>query len=502
MRETQAQGRTCDYDVIVVGGGISGLLSALVLGKRGKRVLLIEKDEYLGGNCNSYRVDGFQVDTGPHAITSLQKGPLRVLMDKYFDYIPNFVDYGRYYVRTPDGIKHVPSNLREFAMFDPLPRKDRLMLSQALTKALTLATFGTDMSKESIYSCLPRHLSEDTYSFVDTISYFLSGKSMKETSVYRVLYGSSFVRDSMIYDDAEQPPTDQPEQLTGPPAGQLAWQLAELTGQLTELTGQLTGQLRGQLGEQLTNITTLGRLVTNRNNHTQAYPMGGLKTLTDSVLYSLPDNVKIMTDTPVKRILTDDQGAHGVSTDEESYSANAIVYSGFARDLPLMTDNLPNDYLCDLRMIDQAKSLCIWLGLSRKLKEFAYIGSEIWFKEKAYWAMPISNYSRTIAPKGKQLVGFMFVIENSVKSETMRAWETIHNVFPDIERHIEMVHYQVTIPEKASVTVDGYIPDVRTPITNLYLVGTDAASESMGITRAAYSVIDLLKYMGEDGCLV
>ncbi len=61
-----------------------------------------------------------------------------------------------------------------------------------------------------------------------------------------------------------------------------------------------------------------------------------------------------------------------------------------------------------------------------------------------------------------------------------------------------MVHYQVTTPEKAAVSIDGYIPDVRTPVPNLYLVGTDAAAESMGITRAAYSVIDLLKCMRED----
>ena len=163
-----------------------------------------------------------------------------------------------------------------------------------------------------------------------------------------------------------------------------------------------------------------------------------------------------------------------------------------------MINDLPADYRALLGRIDQAKSLCIWLGLSQQMKEFDYTGSEVWFKEKAYWAMPISNYSQGIAPKGKQLVGFMFVVEDSVKSERDRAWETIHRVFPDIEKYIEMVHYQVTTPEKAAVSIDGYIPDVRTPVPNLYLVGTDAAAESMGITRAAYSVIDLLKCMRED----
>jgi phytoene dehydrogenase-like protein len=450
------------YDAIVVGAGISGLLSALALGKHGKNVLVLEKSGHVGGNCNSYCVDGFWVDTGPHAITHLHKGPLRMLMDEYFDYIPAFVDYGTYYIRTPAGIRSIPSNLREFVTFDVLPRKDRLMLSQALTKALTLSTFGIDTSKMSIYSCMPRHLSKTTYDFVDTIAYFLSGKSMKDTSVYRVLYGSSFVRDSAMYETADQPITDQ-------------------------------------LAEQITNITGIRRLITNKTAHAQAYPRGGLKVLLNSVLHSLPDNVEIRTNTCVDRILSEDGVVCGVSTDDESYDAEIVIHSGFAKDLPALLEDLPPGYLQDLGRIDQALSMCIWLGLSQQMKEFDYTGSEIWFQEKAYWAMPISNYSSTIAPKGKQLVGFMFVVEDSVKREKERAWETLHRAFPDIEKYIEMTHYQVTTPEKAAVSINGYIPDVRTPLKNLYLVGTDAAAESMGITRAAYSVLDLIKCLKEDG---
>jgi len=51
-----------DYDVVVIGAGISGLLSALALSKEGKRVLVLEKEGYLGGVCRSYEVDGYYVD--------------------------------------------------------------------------------------------------------------------------------------------------------------------------------------------------------------------------------------------------------------------------------------------------------------------------------------------------------------------------------------------------------------------------------------------------------
>jgi phytoene dehydrogenase-like protein len=69
---------------------------------------------------------------------------------------------------------------------------------------------------------------------------------------------------------------------------------------------------------------------------------------------------------------------------------------------------------------------------------------------------------------------------------------------PGIENYIEMTHYQLTIPEKAAVTINGFFAGTRSPIKNLYLAGTDTDKRSMGVTRAAYSALELLKAMKED----
>lgn len=464
-----------DYDTIVVGGGISGLLSALVISRHGKKVLVLEKDDIVGGNCNSYMVDGFQVDTGPHAITHLREGPLRRLMDEYFTYLPFFVDYGHYYVRTDKGLTKIPSNIKDFVTFDVLPRKDRLLLSQALTKALTQMTFGMLDEKQPVYDFLPRGLSPDTYDFVNAIAYFLSGKSMQETSVSRVLYGSSFVRDSVsvdIFNEEEVLPD---------------------TSYASVITDMLSKyQLRGHL-------SSLGRLATNKVAYAQAYPRGGLKSLLNAVLYSLPDTVQIKTGSRVCRILTDGEKAIGVVTDMDSYSSDSVVYTGFAKSLPLLV-SLPSEYLSDLSRIDQTLSLTIWLGLKEKMKELDYTGSEVWFRGGAYWAMPISNYDASLAPNGKQLVGFTFVIEekNDIESDKKNALDLIMKAVPGIENNIEMTHYQVTIPEKAAVTINGFFAGTRSPVKNLYMAGTDTDKRSMGVTRAAYSVLELLKAMKED----
>lgn len=70
-----------------------------------------------------------QVDTGPHAITQLRRGgPLTYLMDRYFDYIPAFVDYGNYFIRTERGLRDVPTTLAGYLTLDILPGKDRLTI--------------------------------------------------------------------------------------------------------------------------------------------------------------------------------------------------------------------------------------------------------------------------------------------------------------------------------------------------------------------------------------
>ncbi len=464
-----------DYDVIIIGGGISGLLSALTLSRHGKSVLVLEKNNTVGGNCNSYMVDGFQVDTGPHAITHLREGPLRRLMDEYFSYVPVFQDYGTYYVRTEKGLTKIPSKIQDFVTFDVLPRKDRLLLSQALTKAMTLNTFGMLDCNKSVFEFLPKGLSRDTLNFVDAIAPFLSGRSMKETSVKRVLYGSSFVRDSVAEDIFKE----------------------ESEVNNSSYTSLITDRLsRYQLTSR---ISTLGRLATNKVAYAQAYPRGGLRSLLNSVLYSMPENVSIRTGSQVGEILTGDRGAAGVATDSDTYTADTIIYSGFVKTLPSLVP-LPSDFKEDISRIEQTLSLTIWLGLSQKMKEFDYTGSEVWFKNGAYWAMPISNYDPAIAPENKQLVGFTFVIDDkkNIESEKKRALDIIIKAVPGIENKIEMTHYQVIIPEKAAVTINGFIAGQRSPVENLYLVGTDTDSRSMGVTRAAFSVLELLRVMKED----
>ncbi len=54
-------------DVIVIGGGISGLSSAWFLGKKGFSVKLLEARNTAGGTLRSERLDGFLIEAGPNS---------------------------------------------------------------------------------------------------------------------------------------------------------------------------------------------------------------------------------------------------------------------------------------------------------------------------------------------------------------------------------------------------------------------------------------------------
>jgi phytoene dehydrogenase-like protein len=437
-------------------------------------------------------VDGYQVDTGVHAITHLKEGPLKRLMDNYFDYLPVFEDYGHYYVRTESSLIKVPSTLKDFVTFDVLPRKDRLLLSQTLTKAFTLSSFGIDLSKQSVYDVLPKNLSKDTYNFVDTMCVSLSGKSMRETSTQRVLSGSNFVRDSITQ--------EQFDAIIGKMESKKRQSAESILASI--LPYHLHASLQARMTRVTQPFTSLERLATNDVNDSQGYPRKGLKALLNAILYSLPETVEIKKECEVKSILVQDEKVSGVEADE-IYTSDMVIYTGFATETPRLIKDLPPEYVEDLKKIIHSKSLTIWLGLKEELPEFNYTGSEIWFKDFAYWATPISNYDPSLAPKGKQLIGFSFVIdENSNEEhELKKAYNTIFRALPNIEKYIDMQHEQAVIPEKAAVSINGKFADIRTPIKNLYVAGTDTDRRSMGITRASYSIIELLKILNEDGNL-
>jgi protoporphyrinogen oxidase len=56
--------------VVIAGAGVAGLTTAIELLRKGKQVLVLEKEEVPGGLCRSYRYGKFIFDIGPHRLFS------------------------------------------------------------------------------------------------------------------------------------------------------------------------------------------------------------------------------------------------------------------------------------------------------------------------------------------------------------------------------------------------------------------------------------------------
>ena len=62
--------KTSDHDRIgVVGGGLGGLAAACTLAARGYKVMLFERNEWLGGKAARLEAEGFRFDMGPTIVT-------------------------------------------------------------------------------------------------------------------------------------------------------------------------------------------------------------------------------------------------------------------------------------------------------------------------------------------------------------------------------------------------------------------------------------------------
>ncbi|MFU8826915.1 MAG: phytoene desaturase family protein [Brevefilum sp.] len=83
------------YDVIVVGGGASGLTAAAFLAKQGHATLLVEKEPHCGGLINSFIKDGFTFDGGIRALDNAGvMFPMLKQLGIEIDFVKNHISVG------------------------------------------------------------------------------------------------------------------------------------------------------------------------------------------------------------------------------------------------------------------------------------------------------------------------------------------------------------------------------------------------------------------------
>lgn len=78
-----------NYDYLIVGSGLFGSVFAHEATKRGKRCLVIEKREHIGGNCYTENIEGINIHKyGPHIFHTNNK--------RIWDYINQFAEFNNF----------------------------------------------------------------------------------------------------------------------------------------------------------------------------------------------------------------------------------------------------------------------------------------------------------------------------------------------------------------------------------------------------------------------
>ncbi|MFH0924435.1 MAG: FAD-dependent oxidoreductase [bacterium] len=68
------------YDVIIIGAGIGGLISGCYLVKYELKVLIVEQQKYPGGYCASFERNGYKFDVGVHYLGGVKTGFLNKIL--------------------------------------------------------------------------------------------------------------------------------------------------------------------------------------------------------------------------------------------------------------------------------------------------------------------------------------------------------------------------------------------------------------------------------------
>jgi protoporphyrinogen oxidase len=149
-----------DYDTIILGGGLTGLFVGYKLIKKGRKILIIEKSEELGGLLGSFETRGCPIEKYYHHVFKMDKNFIQLVKEldiEGFDW--NKSDLGFY----TDGEIHDMSTPFHLATFSPLKLSEKLQFVLLALRMKTSKDFKK-LDKITAKEWLIKNSSEGLYS--------------------------------------------------------------------------------------------------------------------------------------------------------------------------------------------------------------------------------------------------------------------------------------------------------------------------------------------------
>lgn len=168
------------FDILVIGGGLGGLVSALILAKEGYRVGLVEKNQQFGGNLQTFSRDKVIFDTGVHYIGGLAKGQNLYHYFKYLNILEDLslkrMDENGYDIITfdddPEEYKHAQGYQKfKESLLKQFPEEEQAIDTYCKKLQETCDSFTLyRMRPSETYQEKPEVLQEGIKDFIESIT--------------------------------------------------------------------------------------------------------------------------------------------------------------------------------------------------------------------------------------------------------------------------------------------------------------------------------------------
>lgn len=411
--------------VCIIGGGISGLCAAYYLSKKGIDISIFEKDSVFGGNCTSYSINGYTVDTGLHYPFYFNE------KDALFEI---YKDEKNLFVESVTPV--INKNYNEYGLFN---NRFNPFQTLRLFYYFSLHKLGKFSFEGSLYDIL-RKAKLDERNIIDWAyawSYSSWGLSIRNVTA-EMFFKSIFSR----------------------------------------------GISPGGLFKAVINKLSQNRLYSEK--YIGGYPKGGIKTIIDILIEEnrkMGVNLHISSEvTGIKKLKTDFK----VSVAGNDFNFDKVVFTAPIQSLPHLMD-LPSEFETKIERAIPWRAITIWLGINKqyfKDKKLHFTDSifpvifpislfdESMAPENHQLISVASGISRKDADKDYAVNKILDAVEYNYPN--LLDYETF--------RHVQFLNLSST---KQGIFDEKF--QYNTPIEGLFLAGTNVFEENVGVNWAAHT---------------
>jgi hypothetical protein len=168
------------YDYVIVGGGPTGMTIAWILSNQKKKVLLIEKDEVLGGCHKVLRVNGYFTEHGPRIYSNSFLMFIELLADMDIAFTDLFIPYKSKPTDIDDKTIQINNKINLNLTFNEI-----MALLLAFLKLIVNKDYGRTISMKDFMK--KNNFSENSYDFIERLCLLSDGATIDNYTLFQFL---------------------------------------------------------------------------------------------------------------------------------------------------------------------------------------------------------------------------------------------------------------------------------------------------------------------------